>query len=136
MEKFITKNRSLIIVILLLTVIFYIYNNNNSVSEIYKLNTDCTKIGLAFAKDQSDEFNSWKVEQSLFKREKASCFAEFSTSSYYGHTINYSHYIYDLSHAKELTFSVNFEKGMDTEFYLQQAKDYQKIKTDIFGKEK
>jgi hypothetical protein len=114
-----------ILVILFVFALLYFRNNKSLETELYRLNTDCSRSASLFAKEKGDEFFIWEVLQSFYKVDKQSCFAEFKTA-------NSGWIIFDLTHSKELAFEPKLVFN-ETATYTELAKKYEATKLEVFG---
>ena len=104
MDKWIKENKIATAIVVVLVVAFgvgwfdKVPTKTEDSSQIYELNSDCSKKAVAFAKEKSDESEVWIVLQNVYNVDKKSCFGEFS---YINMNHGTSKEIYDLLLNKE-----------------------------------
>lgn len=125
MDKWIKENRIIGGILFALLIFLAVYYNFQSHKEfLYKMDSDCAKSALSFAKEKNKGISTWEVVQSKFHEHKNSCFAEFSFGSYFE--------IYDLTHNKELALNPPL-LGEVNENYTNHVEKYKETKNEIFG---
>ena len=135
MKKFIKENWFKLSIILILGLalifgmIFYFKYNRISVSELYKINSDCSKEADLYIKSKGDDSVSWNIVQSYFNIQKGSCIAEFTRRNL---PTKFDYFIIDLTHSKELSFHPTYSTGDDIEMYKTYSNSYKKIQNEYF----
>jgi hypothetical protein len=119
MKKFIEENWFKIGLLLLLIFAVFIYYKNNhvSITEKYRLNKDCAQEVAAYAKRQTD---NWDTIQNIYHVEDGVCYAEFWSQN------PRIYHIYNLTNNKAIISVGDFSKAEDFD-------RYDVIKREIFG---
>lgn len=122
----------IIALLLLATIAIFVWlscfgNTNN-----YKMDSDCAEIARTFIDKHNKEgcFNE-NLIQSRYSNYKKSCFVEYSIFSA---VTGISWNIYDLTHNKHIASLESFKTYGDATIYTSFAKEYQEVKSEIFGK--
>ncbi len=131
MINFIKQNWFKLGLLLILSTIVSVYvrNSEPSISELYKINSDCANKAQEIAKSKDTIITTWQVNESVFKKD--SCFAELSSwDSVVGNTKE----IIDITHSRDVASVGDLTLKNDPNAYFTQQQEYQKVHLEIFGK--
>lgn len=109
--------KNILILVLAIILLYMIFSRNTvSVSELYKIDTECGEQAIVYAEKQTNDVTGWYVVESKYSISDGACIAHFQEII---GTKPLAFYIFDLTHNTQIASRVLGEDTELSNFYFK-----------------